>query len=339
MSSGSNRLEQGPGQPAEIATLMETLQGALWSTCLVEVADLKVADALGDSPQAPAELADKVGANANALGRVMRLLATRGIFEDLDGSFRHTPASRLLRTDHPQSMRGMIRLGISTRPFLAAFSHSLRTGRPAVEALEPGGIWEYLAKNPAMARIFDEGMTSKARLDIATILGAYDFSSFATIADIGGGRGHLIRAVLETAPRSKGVLFDLPHVIESTQGIASSRLALAAGSFFEDALPACDVYLLMHVIHDWDDQDSLAILRAVRRAAASSSKLLLIEMLMPETPQPHMTVFLDTMMMAYAMGQERRLGQYQALLESAGFRLDRVVPTAGLMSILESTPA
>lgn len=321
-----------------MATIVGIVQGALWSTCLTEVADLNVADVLGDTAETPAELAGKVGANANALGRVLRLLATRGVFEDLDGKFRHTAASRLLRTDHPHSMRGLARLGIPTRPFFAAFGHTLRTGRPAVEALEPDGIWAYLARNPTLARIFDEGMTSKANLDIAAILRAYDFSGFGSIADIGGGRGHLIKAVLEAVPGSKGILFDQPHVIDAARSISSGRLALQGGDFCKDPLPVCDAYLLMHVIHNWDDRDSVAILSAVRRAAPSGASVLLMEMLLPETPQPHQSVFFDTLMMAYVMGQERRRSHYEALLDAAGLRLERVVPTDSEMAILEAVP-
>jgi len=321
-----------------MATLVEIIHGALWSTCLAEIAELQVADALGDTAETATELAGKVGANANALGRVLRLLATKGVFEDLDGRFRHTASSRLLRTDHPQSTRGWARLAIPTRPLLGAFGHTLRTGRPAVEAINPDGLWAYLLKNPAFARIFDEGMTSKAGRDIPGVLRAYDFSRFSSIADIGGGRGHLIKAVLDTAPNSKGVLFDLPHVIEGVKTIASSRLSLQAGDFFKDPLPVCDAYLLMQVIHDWDDREALAILSAVRRVAPASAKVLLIEMLLPDTPQPHPSVFLDTLMMAYATGQERKRNHYQALLETAGLRLDRVIPTESAVAILESTP-
>ncbi len=236
-------------------------------------------------------------------------------------------------------MRGYVRIAIPTRPLLGALSHTLRTGRPAVEALEPEGFWAYLVKNPTLALIFNEGMTSKANFDIAGILRAYDFAGFASIADIGGGRGHLIQAVLEAAPNSKGVLFDLPQVIDGANAIASSRLALQAGDFLKDPLPRCDAYLLMHVIHDWDDRDAVAILRALQRAAPPNAKVLLIEMLLPETPQPHPSVFLDTLMMAYAMGQERKQSQYQALLEAAGLRLERVIPTDSAMAMLEAVPA
>lgn len=156
---------------------------------------------------------------------------------------------------------------------------------------------------------------------------------------MGGGQGHLIRAVLQATPKAKGILFDLPHVIDGARDVTSDRLAFAAGNFFRDALPAGDAYLLMSIIHDWDDQDSVVILRALRKVAAPDSRLLLFEMLMPETPRPHLSVVLDVLMMAYAMGQERKRGEYGALLEAAGFRLEQVVPTAGPVSILAATPA
>jgi O-methyltransferase domain len=339
MSSATSNTDPEHSRQADTGTIVDLAYGFLWSRCLAEIADLKVADALGETAETPAELAHKVGANADALGRVMRLLATKGVFEDLDGRFRHTALSRLLRADHPQSIRGFVRMVIPSWTFLGSFNHTMRTGRPAVEALESGGFWEFVAKNPTAAQIFDEGMASKAHDDVASILRAYDFSTFGSIADIGGGRGHLLKAILDVAPKAKGILFDLPHVIDGAQAFASGRLTLKGGDFFKDSLPVCDAYLLMQVIHDWDDDDSVKVLSAVRKVATAMSKLLVIEMLLPETPQPHPALLLDTMMMAYAAGRERKRSRYEALLKAAGFRVERVIPTESAISILESVPA
>ena len=140
---------------------------------------------------------------------------------------------------------------------------------------------------------------------MASILGAYDFSGFHVIGDIGGGHGHLLRAVLERAPAAKGVLFDLPNVLREVADLASERLMLQPGDFFGDPLPACDAYLLMEVIHDWGDEEATAIFKAVRAAAPAHAKLLVIEQLVPDEPGPHWAKTLDVLMLAVTGGLQR----------------------------------
>src|SRR6185503_19047092 len=206
------------------------------------------------------ELAVSVGAHPEALGRVLRLLSAHGVFESSDGKFRHSPASRMLRTDHPQSMRDYVRMfGLS--PFWSTFGEmeqSVRTGLPAGEKVIPGGLWAYFAEHSEASAIFNSTMATKAQVQIAAVLAAYDFSGFKTIGDIGGGRGHLLAAVLERVPTAKGVLFDLPHVVADKAGAASPRITRQAGDFFKDKLPVCDAYLVMEVIHDWSDAESVS---------------------------------------------------------------------------------
>src|SRR5262249_48837991 len=152
---------------------------------------------------------------------------------------------------------------------------------------------------------------------------AYDFSPFRSIADIGGGQGHLLKAVLESTPGARGVLFDLPHTIDEVSGLSSERLTLQAGDFFKDALPACDAYLLMNVLHDWSDEQSVQILRAIRRAAPPNALLLLLEADLPSGPEAHHAKFLDVLMLGWTTGLERTAGQYEALLDRSEFRLRR----------------
>jgi hypothetical protein len=331
--------ESTVASPEQLAQVMELVTCNVTSRCLLAVADLGVADVLGEGIESAAALAEKTGANADALVRILRLLATKGIFLDLGDRFRHTPLSRLLRTDHPQSMRGLARAIRMAWLVLGALDHSIATGRPAAEKLAPGGIWGYLAAHPDEARRFDETMTSKATAQVASVLGAYDFSQFKSIADVGGGRGHLLRAVLDAAPRARGVLFDLPRVIEGARGIASDRLMLQPGDFFTDALPVCDAYLLMNVIHDWNDDESIAILKSVRKAALANAKLLLLESPLPEVPGPHPMMVMDVIMLAYSTGRERKRSAYEALLRAADFRVDQVIPTPSGIAILEASPA
>lgn len=302
------------------------------------IAELGVADALDETPRSAAELAGAVGAHAEALDRALRLLSSHGIFESLDGGYRHSPASRLLRSDHPQSMRPLARMfGLPINwSTSGAMMHSIRTGRPATEKTLPEGIWAHFAAHPDESEIFNAAMAAKARAQIAAVVSAYDFSRSQLVGDIGGGRGHLLAAVLQASPRTRGVLFDLPHVIADAAGIASDRLTLQAGDFFKDSLPECDTYTLMEVIHDWGDPESIAILGAVRRSAKKGSTLLLIEEIIPDDPGPHWAKLLDIYMLTLAGGKQRTLAEYERLFRETGFTLRREIPTPMGVSIIEA---
>jgi hypothetical protein len=192
--------------------------------------------------------------------------------------------------------------------FWSAFEdldHSLRTGDSAFAKRHPGGVFEYLAKHPQESRIFDSAMTSKSHRDIAAILPAYDFSQFATIADIAGGRGHLLRAVLKSFPTTQGILFDQPHVVAEVSPVPGQKLSVVSGNFFADPMPQADAYLLMNIIHDWADAESIKILSAIRRDMPRHACVLIIETVVPETPGPHLSKELDIAMMALPGGKER----------------------------------
>ena len=322
-------------EPHEV---MWTLTNAVVaSRCLHVVAELGVADDVADEPVSAKELAAGRGADAEALDRALRLLAAHGVFERAGGGFRHTPASELLRSDHPMSMRAFARMmGL---PVISAtfgqLEHSIRSGSPAVETIEPEGFWAYLQDNPDEAQIFGQAMTAKAAADIAAILAAYDFGPFATIADIGGGHGHLLRAVLDGVPSAQGVLFDLPGVIDAA-AVEHEPLRPHAGDFFVDPLPAADAYVLMEVIHDWADAESIAILRAIRRAATPGAKVLVIEnVLTDEAPDPRGQT-LDLIMLAVTGGRERTATELNGLFDRAGLSGKRVLETAGPLRIVEA---
>lgn len=322
-------------------TLLEISGGYCLARCLHVVADLGVADELSETPQTPADLAAAVGADPDALRRVLRLLAAHGVFEADGDMFRHSPASQLLRTDHPQSMRALARMfGLPVNwTIYGAMDHAVKTGRPAADKVIPGGFWAYFAEHPAENAIFNSAMVGKAHGQVAAIVAGYDFSRFRLIGDIGGGRGHLLRAALDAAPAAKGVLFDLPQVVQEAAGVASERLSLQAGDFFRDALPTCDAYLVMEVIHDWADQESVAILRAIRRAAPPHAKILVIEQIVPLNPGPHWSKMLDIHMLTLLGGRQRTRKEYEALLDVAGFSLAREIDTGADISILEAMPA
>ncbi len=330
--------QQARDEASPISTLINISAGYALARCLHVAADLGVADALDETPRTATELAATVGANPDALSRVLRLLSAHGIFLAHGDTVAHTPASRLLRTDNPQSMRAFVRLfGLSLCwDTQGALAQSVRTGLPAVGEVHPGGFFAYLTEHPEAGAIFNAAMVGKAHGQVAGVLAAYDFSGFGTIGDIGGGRGHLLQAVLDTVPAARGVLFDLPQVIAEAQGLASERLTLQPGDFFKDALPVCDAYLLMEIIHDWDDADASAILQAVRRAAPPQAKVLLIEQMIPDDPGPHWTKTLDLHMLALLGGRQRTRQEYAALLEGAGFIFERQVDTPADVAILEA---
>lgn len=326
-------------EPNPLHTLLQMAAGYCLSRCLHVVANLGVADALEETPRTAAELAAAVGANPDALGRALRLLSAHGVFVSEGSGFRHSAASRLLRSDHPQSARAITRmLGLPIHwKVLEALEDSVRSGLPSVDQVVPEGLWPWYAKHPEENALFNAAMVGKAHGQVAGVLSAYDFSPFSKIGDIGGGRGHLLQAVLEAAPGATGVLFDQPHVIAESASLASKRLSLQSGDFFKDALPACDAYLVMEVIHDWNDHESIAILRAIRKAAPRHAKLLLIEELIPDDPGPHWSKTLDILMLSLLGGAQRTRQEYAALFKAADFSLVRVVDTGGI-SILEAVP-
>ena len=322
-----------------VETLLQLAAGYYLPRCLHAVANLGVADVLDNTPQPVAALAQATGADPAALDRVLRLLSAYGVFEFREGRVAHTAASRLLRADHPRSMRSLARMfGLSGLwEAVGELEYSIRTGKPSADKVLPGGVWGYLSAHPDASRVFDEAMTGKAHGQIAGVVAAYDFSIFDTIADIGGGRGHLLQSVLSTAPRASGVLFDQSHVIQQVSGIASDRLRLHPGDFFKDELPTGDAYLVMEVIHDWDDVASMKILKAVRRAAPRNAKVLLIEAILPDDPGPNWPRTLDIVMLAIG-GRQRTLAGNSDLFSQCGFAMTREIHTDAGVSIIEATP-
>jgi C-methyltransferase len=328
-------------QPPPDAIIWALSTAGFAARCLHVVADLGVADRIGDQPVTISELASSCAADPDALDRVLRLLAAHGIFEWQHGSYSHTPSSRLLRSDDPMTMRPFAQM-MGLPLFwgsLAEFKHSVQTGKPAVEILEPKGAWAYLQERPDEAQIFGRGMTAKASVDVGAVIAAYDFTRFRRIADIGGGRGHLLRAILEAAPGAEGILFDLPMVIDTLNAGGQPRLTLHAGDFFVDALPSAESYILMEVLHDWADEQCVAILSAIRRAAPEGATVLVVEDLMPEERADPSASTLDIIMLTLTGGRERTVDQLSNLLDAAGFGFVRVIDTRSSMHIVEARPA
>lgn len=332
----------GPVGPTSAHIQIMQLTSAWWtSRCLHVVAELGIADLIGDQPQSTEALAKASGTQPKALHRVLRLLASVGIFEQQQEAWRHTDASRFLRSDHRGSLRDYVRM-LGLPVFWSAFGdldYALRTGESALSKSHPEGPFRYLANHTEESRIFDAAMTSKSHRDIAAILPAYEFSKFATIADVGGGRGHLLRAILKASHESQGILFDQPHVVSGVKPENGEKLTTVSGSFFADSMPKADAYLLMNILHDWPDAECNKILSAIRRDMPARARVLVIETVVPPTPGPHLSKELDIAMLAFTGGMERTREEYAALAANSGLRLQRLVETASPYSILEMSAA
>lgn len=326
-------------EPTPFNTLFQVSAGYCVARCLHSVADLGVADHIDQVPQSAEALAAATGAQVDALQRVLRLLVSHDIFEMVDGLYTHSPTSRLLRDDHPQSMRPLVRMfGLPGMwAIMGELGHSLSTGEPAANKAF-GGLWQYLATHPDARRIFDEAMAAKSRRQARGVVNAYDFSGFDCVGDIGGGRGQLLETVLRAAPRARGILFDLPQVIEQLEDRVPDRVHLQAGDFFKDTLPTCDAYLIMEVIHDWGDEESAVILRAMRRSAPANARLLVIETTMPDQPGRSWPMMPDIWMLTCGGRQRTRL-EHATLLGDSGWQFMREIATEAGVSILEAVPS
>ncbi|MEO6080505.1 MAG: methyltransferase [Steroidobacteraceae bacterium] len=317
------------------------LATAYWaSRCLHVVAEAGIADALGDAPETAAALAQKTGTNADALHRILRPLVARGIFTLRDGHFAHNDASRMLRTDSQPSLRGLARMmGLDFHwDSYREMMHSLKTGRSASELVIPEGLFPRLRKNLEHGRIFNEAMVGKSVGMIGPVLANYDFTPFRTIGDIGGGMGHLLGAILGAAP-ARGVLFELPEVIEQARSKPHARIEYVGGDFFRDALPACDLYVMMMVLHDWSDEDCVCILQNIAKTAPAGARLLLVEAVIDETKLAGFAIDLDIEMLTFAFGRERTEAQWRTVVEQGGFQLSSVRDINGLTGLVEASRA
>jgi hypothetical protein len=343
-SLSSVHIRESNEETQSIISLVEMSAGYWLPRALQVVADLAVADALDEEPRSAVHLAKEVGADADALDRVLRLLASHGVFHRRGGQYVHTALSRALRSDHPHSMRAYVRL-VGLPVFWKSWGvleQVVRSGKPAVS-----DIFAYFKEHPEETEIFDAGMKSKAQSAIPPVIAAYDFSSFSTIGDIGGGLGHLLKAILKSSPKSCGILFDQPHVIERVKPdeAIGSRLTTEGGDFFRGSLPRCDAYVLMEVLHDWTDQQSQQILQQLRKAAPDMAKLLVVETVLPDESAwaadkgRHFGYHLDINMLVLAGGRERNSDEFARLFVDSGWQLSRVIPTASPYSIVEAVAA
>ena len=320
-----------------VRAIVSLTNAAAAARCLHVVAELGVADTISPDEEVGIDLlAERCGCNPDALHRVLRLLEVHGVFHSEQQCWSHTTTSVLLRSDHPTSTRAYARMigqPGSWQP-MTELAESVRTGRPAPMLHEVGGTFAYLARHPDQLAVFDAAMTAKAHADVGAILATVDFSRYPTIADIGGGSGHLIRAIVDRHPNVRGVLVDLPQVIERVE--AHERVESLARDFFVDVLPPADLSILMQVIHDWDDTDAERILAAVAAATAPGATVMLFEWLLPEHPTDDAANVLDVFMLAVTGGRERTAIEYRDLLDRTGFDVTDIRQLGGPMFAIQA---
>jgi hypothetical protein len=332
--------------PSPVETVLQLTTGVWTAQALWAAACLGIADHLASGAKTPDQLAAATGTLSRPLYRVLRALAALGIFsEESDRRFVNTPASEFLRSDVPGSVRDYAIF--AGQPWhIAVYGellHCLRTGEPAVERVLGKKIWDFFASDAEAGRIFNGAMTGIIGESATAVCDAYDFREVRTLVDVGGGHGMLLATVLAGNPSLRGVLFDQPHVVEGAGSIfdrlgARARVTITGGDFFVE-VPRADAYVMSHIIHDWDDERSIAILRTIRRAAEPDARLLLVETVIPPGNAFSFGKLLDLEMLAVPGGVERTEAEYGDILRAGGFRLRRVLGTRSSNHIVEAVTA
>ena len=322
------------------------VMGFVIARALQVAAELGIADALVGGPKERATLAHEVGADPATLHRLLRAIASFGVFEELpDGRYANTARSELLCSDVPGSIRNLARMYGDPAAWRAwsAMEYSVRSGEPSFAHIHGQTIFEYFANHPESARRFDEAMVASSRLMNDAIVEAYDWAQFGTLADIAGGMGSTLAAILRANPALRGVLFDLDHVVARArehlreQGVAE-RCRTESGSFFDSVPAGADAYFMKHILHDWNDTDCLRILGNCARAMSDRAKLLVCEKIVPPGNVPSVAKTMDLVMLVMTDGgRERTEAEFRELFVRAGLRLARVAPTRADNSILEVT--
>jgi hypothetical protein len=334
-------MDETPG-----ATLGRLIVGFQVSQAIHVAATLGVADLLADGPRTSDELAAATNADSGSLYRLLRALAAVGVFHEDEGRrFSLAPTGALLQSDVPGSLRGWA-MHVGRPYFQEAWSHlehSIRTGDNAFEHAHGTDVWTYRAEHPNESAIFDQGMGSLTGVANQTLLEAYDFGRFGTMVDVGGGNGALLAGLLDRFPTMRGILFDQPHVVANAAAVleragVAGRCEIVGGSFFDEVPTGGDAYTLKSIIHDFDDERAVAILRTCRRAMAAGATLLLIERIVGPPNEDPRTKFSDLNMLVAPAGQERTLEEWGALLTRAGFRLAGATPSTSGFAVIEAVP-
>jgi O-methyltransferase domain/Dimerisation domain len=332
---------QAQAAPAALENIFGIIRGFWESRALAIAAELELADLPADGPLGVDSLAERTNTHAPSLFRLMRALESIGVFTQVSlGVFANTPSSALLRRGVPGSQWAFVRTILSTGfgqyDSWAEILHSVQTGKPAIEKVYGCDPWGFFAARPEIWAIFNEAMRSASAAISPAVAAAYDWRKFPVIADIGGGIGSQLVAILDAHPSVRGILFDAPAVI--AQGIPHDRMERVGGDFFKSVPSGADAYTMRWIIHDWADAESVAILNNIRKAMKLESRVVLIEEIIPETPELTWAKWLDLHMLAMAGGKERTVAEYKELYSQSGFDLERVIPTPAGSSLLIGRP-
>jgi hypothetical protein len=329
------------GNPPPVLFQMAT--GYWVSQAIYVAAKLGIADLLKDGPQSCFALAAATGADAPSLFRVMRALSSLGIFSQLDGDrFALSPLAETLRTEVHGSLRAMvITLGEIHYQACGNLLHSVRTGSPAFSHVFGASLFDYLRQNIDAADAFNQGMANVSSMLAYAVLMAYDFAGISSLVDIGGGQGQLLGTILQFNPDIGGTVFDTASTIQRAKqrfgnNAWGRRCSFVTGDFFTSVPQGADVYLLCGVIHDWDDSRAVKILRNCRRAMTNNSKVLVVDMIVPDAVSASFSKLLDLNMLVMNGGRERTIAEFRTLLDDAGYKLTRIVPTMAPQSLIEA---
>jgi hypothetical protein len=326
-----------PENPIE--ALLRIGAGLWQSRALWAAARLRIADAIGDVPASVETIAGKTGTRPDMLERLLNALAAIGIFaRGEDGLYAHSDLSLLLRSDHPLTQRAFVESVFGDEHYegWGEIEKSVRTGETGFSRHYGADVFAYFTANPEAGQLFSEAMTATTRLMEAVLLATYTPPSFSLAVDVGGSQGTLISGLLGANPDARGILFDLPDLVERARpNLAGDRIEAIGGDFFK-SVPEADLYLLKLILHDWTDEQSEAILTNIRKAIRPGGHVVIIESILPEIVQPHPGYFMDLNMMVMTGGRERKASEYEAMLEKTGFRLEKVVPTPTLLSVVEA---
>lgn len=337
-------LTQALGIPESAKRLRGFILGYIVSRAVHVAAELNIASHLVDGGKDDLELAALCGVHAPILGRLMRMLTSVGVFREDGGQFSNNDVSTHLCDGASQSLRAMARMFAADSHWLTAHAlmQCVRTGEPGFQHVFGEELFSYLSRHPDKARLFDEAMVSGSDLMNRAIVAAYDFSRFEVLVDIAGGYGSTLCAILKVNPRLVGALLDLPHVVPKAKAYVESkglrnRCDFHAGSFLEAVPKGADAYFMKHILHDWDDDRCLQLLRVCHAAMPAQAKLVICEKVLPEANDAvHTRIFDLVMLLQTPGGRERTVEEYRTLLDNSGFRLTQVIPTKVDNSILEA---
>lgn len=325
------------------AILLQMLFGYAPARAISIAAESRIADLLADGSKTAEELALTTKSHPRSLYRLLRACASVGVFsEDSDGRFSLSPMAEFLRSDNPESLRAFAEMLAHEEQFQtwSALDYSVQTGTPAFDKVHGMPIFEYLPTHRKSGQIFNDAMTSMSLGSSIAVIQAYDFSGIIKLVDIGGGHGFLLASVLEKYPAMRGILYDTTPIVEEAKvllekhGVAN-RCETVGGNFFESAPAGGDAYMMKHIIHDWNDEECVTILKHCRKGISSGGKLLVIEMVVPTGNEPSLSKLLDLQMLAVLPGCERTEAEYSTLFSEAGFKLTKIVPTMSPYSVIE----